>query len=304
MSLPPPLLRRLRARLGAPGAAVPVGGGSISAAHRVETPGGGVFVKHHPAAPAGFFPAEARGLAALGEAAGEALRVPRVLGVFDAAAEGADGEPSWIALEWLEPAPRGAGFGERLGRGVAALHAPLGGGGAWGGGEDNFIGRLPQENAACATWAAFWRERRLEPQLRRARDAGRLPGRAADWERLFARLDDVLAPAEEEGPSLLHGDLWSGNVLCTLPDGAPALVDPAACRGHREADLAMADLFGGFDARFHAAYREARPLLPGYPRSRRPVLQLFYLLVHVNLFGGGYVGQTAAVLGEALRGTA
>jgi fructosamine-3-kinase len=290
----------VEARLGAVGAVLPVGGGSISAAWRVELPGGPVFVKHNGSAPPGFFPAEARGLAALREAAAGALHVPRVLAVFDAVAEGAAGEPSWLALEWVEPGPRrDEGFGERLGRGVAALHARRDGG--WGAGEDNFIGELPQENGPVGSWAAFWRARRLEPQLRWARDAGRMPGRAGDWDALFARLDDALAPAEEDGPSLLHGDLWSGNVL-RGPGGEPVLVDPAAYRGHREVDLAMAELFGGFDGRFHAAYREARPLLPGYAETRRPIYQLFYLLVHVNVFGGGYVERTAEVLREALRG--
>jgi fructosamine-3-kinase len=108
----------------------------------------------------------------------------------------------------------------------------------------------------------------------------------------------VLAPAEEDGPSLLHGDLWSGNVLSASSE--PALIDPAVYRGHREADLAMAELFGGFDARFHAAYREAWPLLPGYAETRRPIYQLYYLLVHVNLFGGGYGTQTVATLRRAL----
>ncbi|HEX2092388.1 MAG TPA: fructosamine kinase family protein, partial [Longimicrobiaceae bacterium] len=166
--------------------------------------------------------------------------------------------------------------------------------------EDNFIGPLPQPNAPAAGWAEFWRDRRLEPQLRRARDAGHSPGPPADWERLFARLPGLLAPAERDGSSLLHGDLWSGNVVAGA-GGEPWLVDPAAYRGHREVDLAMAGLFGGFSARFHAAYAEAWPLLPGYPEGRRAVYQLYYLLVHVVLFGGGYVERTRAALREALR---
>ena len=299
MTLPAPVRRRVEERFGAIGGVQPVGGGSISAACRIVLPGGPAFLKHNASAPAGFFPAEARGLAFLRQAVGDALRVPGVRAVFDADAEGAREEPSWIVMEWLEPGRRGGGFGERLGRGVAALHAVRGGG--WGG-EDNFIGALPQENTSAPSWPAFWRERRLEPQLRLARDAGRMPGRPGDWEALLARLDGVLAPGEVEGPSPLHGDLWSGNVVCTGP-GEPALVDPAAFRGHREVDLAMADLFGGFDARFHAAYHEASPTLPGYREARRPVYQLFYLLVHVNLFGGGYVAQTATMLGGALRGS-
>jgi fructosamine-3-kinase len=233
-------------------------------------------------------------------AAAADVRVPEVLAVCDSGdvchdAEDSDGRggPAWLALEWLERGPRGADFGERVGRGLAALHRV--GTGGWGWEEDNFIGSLPQENRTAPSWAEFWRERRLEPQLRRARDVGRMPGSAAQWDALFARLPDALAPAEADGPSLLHGDLWSGNVLAAA-DG-PALIDPAVYRGHREADLAMADLFGGFDARFQAAYREAWPLAPGYERERRPIYQLYYVMVHVNLFGGSYVQQAARLLG-------
>src|SRR5215207_4748885 len=128
--------------------------------------------------------------------------------------------------------------------------------------------------------------------------AGCEPGPRRERERLLDSLPEFLAPAEEDGPSLLHGDLWSGNVISAA--GAPALIDPAVYRGHREVDLAMTELFGGFDARFYAAYEEAWPLLPGYREARRAVYQLYYLLVHVNLFGGSYVGQTAALLRRVL----
>ncbi|MFL5385908.1 MAG: fructosamine kinase family protein [Longimicrobiaceae bacterium] len=265
----------------------PVAGGCVSETFRIETGDGPVFLKHHPQAPLGLFTAEADGLRALREAVGGALRIPAVL-ALDPASDGA----RWIALEWLEPGARGPGFGERLGRGLAALHR--GGVRGWGWERPNFIGPLPQANEPAPAWAELWRDRRLAPQLAMARAAGRDAGPAGEWDRLFDRLPELLAPAEEDGPSLLHGDLWSGNVLSA--SGEPALVDPAVYRGHREADLAMAELFGGFDAHFHAAYREAWPLLPGYAEVRRPIYQLYYLLVHVNLFGGGYGAQTAAVL--------
>lgn len=278
----PALRRALEASLGRIGEARAVGGGSINQAARVESEGGPVFVKYSDDAPAGIFAAEARGLEALA-AAGSGLVVPRVLGVGD----------DWLVLEWLEPAPRTRDFGEALGRGLAALHRS---GGSWGWDEDNFIGSLPQENATAASWPEFWWARRLEPQLRRARALGRLP--AGDWERLSDSLPRLLAPAEEEGPSLLHGDLWSGNAMATAR--GPALVDPAVHRGHREVDLAMTELFGGFGAEFYAAYEEAWPLQPGYREERRGVYQLYYLLVHANLFGGGYAGQTEAVLRKVI----
>jgi fructosamine-3-kinase len=289
--IPEPLCRAVEARLGRVRRTSPVGGGSVNDSLRVELSAGPVFLKHNARARPGMFAAEARGLEALADAAGE-LVVPRPLAWADAE----DGAPAWIALEWLEPAGRPRDFAERLGRGLAVLHRARRTE-RWGWMEDNFIGSLPQENGPAETWAEFWRTRRLEPQLGRARAAGRLPGREADWARLFDRLPEVLAPAEQDGPSLLHGDLWTGNVLAAA--GGPALIDPAVYRGHREADLAMTELFGGFGDGFYAAYREAWPLLPGYA-TRRAVYQLWYLLVHVNLFGGNYVSQTSGVLQEAL----
>ena len=279
--LPEPLRRSLEAHFGRVGEVRAVSGGSINQAARVEGADGPFFLKYSADAPPGIFAAEARGLEALA-ASGCGLVVPRVLALGE----------DWLALEWLEPAPRAAGFGERLGRGLAALHRS---GGTWGWDEANFIGSLPQENAVVAgSWADFWWTRRLEPQLRRARTVGRLPARDADWERLRDALPTLLAPAESDGPSLLHGDLWSGNVMSAAH--GPALVDPAVYRGHREVDLAMSELFGGFSADFYAAYNEAWPLRPGYREKRCGVYQLYYLLVHVNLFGGAYGAQTAEVL--------
>lgn len=289
-----PLRAVVEARLGPVRGASPVRGGCINHGMRVELADGIVFLKHNAAAPPGLFAAEARGLDALRRAA-DGLVVPRPI----AWAEAEDGAPAWLAMEWLEPGPPGADFAERLGRGLASLHGTVPDPEDWGWRENNFIGALPQENGRMESWADFWRARRLEPQLAMAWDGGRLPGRMADWDRLMARLPGLLEPAEADGPSLLHGDLWGGNVMATA-DG-PALIDPAVYRGHREADLAMTELFGGFGAGFYAAYGETWPLMDGYP-ARRAVYQLWYLLVHVNLFGGGYVAQTAGVLREALAG--
>jgi fructosamine-3-kinase len=282
----------VEARFGPVRGARPVGGGCINRALRLELGNGPAFLKYNREAPPGFFAAETRGLEALREEVGEALRVPRVLASRDAEGEGT----AWLLLEWVEPGERGAAFDERLGRGVAALHRPAKGGWGWEG--DNFIGPLPQPNAPRGRWGEFWRDLRLEPRLRAVRDAGHAPGAPAEWERLLGDLPALLAPAEEEGPSLLHGDLWSGNVLAAA-GGEPALVDPAAYHGHREVDLAMSELFGGFSPRFYAAYEEARPFLPGFPEGRRAVYQLYYLLVHVELFGSGYLPRTRAALREA-----
>ncbi len=263
----------------------PVGGGCVSPTARVESESGDVaFLKWADGA-SRMFAAEAEALEAL--AAAGAVRVPEVLG---SAAEA----PAWLLLEWMEPGDGGAAAWRRLGAGLAALHRATAE--AWGWPADNFIGSLPQENGWMARWPAFWRERRLLPQLRRAYASGHFSG--ADrraFAALLDRLDGLLGEAAAaDGPSLLHGDLWGGNVHMTTD--APALVDPSIYYGHREVDLAMSELFGGFRAEFHAAYREAWPLRPGYVEARRAVYQLYYLLVHVNLFGGSYVaGARAAV---------
>ncbi len=271
-------------------AAAPLGGGCISPAVRLESGAGDVaFLKWGVGdTPAGLFTAEARGLAAL-RAAG-AVRVPEVFGVGD---EGT----GWLLLEWLDPAYADVATWAALGRSLAALHgvrAPR-----YGAEADNFIGSLPQANGSLEEWAAFWRERRLVPQLRRAYEAGAFgPGDRRRFDRLLDSLPERLADAQGDGASLLHGDLWSGNVHVTA-GGTAALIDPSCYHGHREVDLAMSELFGGFDAAFYRAYAEAWPLLPGYEPERRAIYQLYYLLVHVNLFGGGYVRSTLAALGQA-----
>jgi protein-ribulosamine 3-kinase len=260
--LPEEVHEEVERELGPIRGARPVGGGCINPSLRLDLDRGPVFLKFNPDSPAGMFAAEACGLEAL-RAAASGLRVPEVFAWRDTDAGG----PGWLALEWLEPGARRADTGERLGRGLAALHrAPAEG---WGWERDGFIGSLPQVNAPAACWA--------------------------EWDRLLRALPEILAPAEDDGPSLLHGDLWSGNVLAS-DTGEPALVDPAAYRGHREVDLAMSELFGGFPPRFLDAYREAWPLRPGYGEVRRGVYQLFFLLVHVNIFGGGYARQTEAAL--------
>jgi fructosamine-3-kinase len=231
-----------------------------------------------------MFAAEARGLGWLAEAG--ALRIPRVVVVSrpeDAA--------QFLVLELLESGRPARDFDERLGQGLAALHrfgAP-----GFGLDHDNFIGRLPQSNATAATWVEFYRTRRLEAQLRMAVDGGHATDRMRrGFERLFAELPDLVGPAEP--PARLHGDLWGGNLLCD-DAGAPCLIDPAVYGGHREIDLAMMRLFGGFGARVFAAYEEAWPL-PDGSAERVALYQLYPLMVHVNLFGGGYVGSVESAL--------
>ncbi len=267
-----------------------VAGGDINLAFEARLGDGRrVFVKTHPDGPRTLFSCEARGLRWLREAG--ALRTPEVLAVADASGH----QPGFLVLEYIEPAQRDPSFDETLARGLAALHkfgAP-----SFGLDYDNFIGSLPQPNGPRDNWCAFYREQRLEVQLRLAVDRGRIAeSMARDFMRLFDRLEMLVG--DPEPPSRLHGDLWGGN-LHVDERGQPCLIDPAVYGGHREIDLAMMKLFGGFGRRVFEAYDEAWPLSDSSDR-RVPLYQLYPLLVHVNLFGGSYVAQVSRALRAAL----
>ncbi len=291
MRLPQPLLDGLEAEFGNITDVSAVSGGCISRAARLETRAGPVFLKFGADSPAGLFRSEAHGLRELRSGAGDDLKIPEVLALGDQ--EGAAFR--WLVLEWLETGKAGWEQARGLGTGLARLHGHRGDG--WGDRQDGFIGSLPQDNARCESWADFWARRRLIPQLERCGWGG--GGTRDRWEALLDRLPSMLEVAEEEGPAPLHGDLWGGNVI-PLADGRTALIDPSFHHGHREVDLAMADLFGGLTILAREAYLEALPLAPGYEEVRRGVYQLYYLLVHVNLFGGGYAVQTESVLDQVL----
>ena len=276
-----------------------VGGGCINNSVRIETAEGThCFLKWNPTSPTGLFAAEAAGLVALRSAA--AVRVPQPL----AWSSGGSG-PGWLLMEYIAATPAAADSDERLGRGLAGVHlrepearstslGPHGGvlasdtPSSFGWHEDNWIGALSQSNDVETSWAVFWRDHRIVPQLRRARRENYLSDPKLDRvvELIPKALDDV------ETPELLHGDLWSGNAYFSA-GGDPVLVDPAVYHGDGEVDLAMAELFGGFGPRFFHAYQEARPISPAYEAYRRDLYQLYYLLVHVNLFGASYEGSTS-----------
>jgi fructosamine-3-kinase len=274
--------------------AQPLGGGCINPSARIDTDHGErFFVKWNARAPETMFGAEADGLIALAGAG--ALRVPAVVAVAAA-------RPRWLLLEYIESGRPARDYAERLGTGLAAVHrSGAGDEPAWGWPHDNFIGSLPQSNAAARSWGEFWRDERLQPRLERAHAAAHFSGKdGALLDRVVERTPELLADVDEP-PSLLHGDLWGGNVLADM-QGHPVLIDPAVYRGHREVDLAMSELFGGFPAGWMDAYDRAWTIDPGYAHHRRALYQLYYLLVHVNLFGASYEAACVRAAKEALRG--
>lgn len=286
MTLPKTLLVVLEVHLGRVVEANPVGGGDISQEARLRlAEGQQVLVKWQSPSFPDLFSAEKRGLELLRSAG--ALRVPVVLLQTEASSE----SPAFIVLEWLDAGAKSAASAARLGTGLAALHRVAGA--AFGLDHDNFIGANPQSNHPAKDWPTFFREQRLAFQMDLARRNGYLPRQRARWlEKLLARLGDWL-PAKPPA-SLLHGDLWGGNWLA-LTSAEPALIDPAVYYGHREADLAFTELFGGFPAAFYAAYQSAWPLEPGY-EERKELYNLYHLLNHLNLFGEGYGSSVDSIL--------
>jgi fructosamine-3-kinase len=248
----------------------PVGGGDLNDAYAARLADGSeAFVKTRDGAAPGEFAGEAEGLRWLADAG--ALRVAEVLAVGD----------DWLALRWIERGRLDAAGEEELGRGLAALHRT--GAPSFGGPRSLRLGPLELPNDPSDDWPSFYASRRLAPLGARA-------GLAEVIERVCARIDAIAGPPEP--PSRLHGDLWSGNVLAGA-DGRPWLIDPAAYGGHREVDLAMLTLFGTPSARTLAAYDEVWPRADGH-EERVPLYQLFPLLVHAVLFGGGYAASAAS----------
>lgn len=271
-----------------------VGGGDINtAAVLILTGGQRVFIKENRADLKDMFAAEATGLEALGKTAvgGHSPPVPKVL------AHGVDGKRSFLLLEEI-PAGKlksGADFG----RAMAALHWDSRQGESrrekTGFDSGNWIGRTPQPNESADSWIDFFRERRLEFQWSLLRQNGYGDtGSGRNMQSLLNRLENLLPEVEDGIPSLLHGDLWGGNWVAAA-DGRAWLVDPAVYYGHREADIAMTLLFGGFPPGFHTAYNETWPLIPGFS-ERKDIYNLYHLMNHVNLFGSSYWGSVQGIL--------
>jgi len=254
----------------------PVTGGDINQAFCLELDSGErLFAKTHASPPPQMFEAEALGLASLDQALPGFC--PEVIAVS------ADG----LVLEWLDLAPGSCGAAS--GRALAELHQqPTK---QFGGQDPNYLGIIEQRQPACQTWAELYGQHRLAPL------ASRLPSALAKpLDRLIPRLEKLLDLPDP--PSLIHGDLWGGNAGETA-QGRAVIYDPAVATAHREQDLAMSLLFGGFSPAFYAAYEEHYPLTPGW-RERVPLHQLYPLLVHVLLFGSGYASQAHSAMSRYL----
>jgi len=294
MDIPAVIAAVVQETIGAPVTDAEAVGGGRSHTARLATAAGPFFAKWATGPNAKTFMPEAEGLRALA-ARTDGLRIPEPV----AAAPAQGGDPGFLITPWIDSADPTPAHARTLGRGLAALHCVQEDEDArYGFAEDNFIGEMPQQNPWHDTWPAFFRACRLEPQAAWARERGVWQ---AAWDAPFAQLLEALPellPATPT-PSLVHGDLWGGNVLMTGSRDA-ALIDPAVYHGHREVDLAMTELFGRFSPPFYAAYEEAWPVDEGYA-SRRPVYNLYHLLNHLNIFGSGYARSVEETMRAVLK---
>ncbi|MGD8587865.1 MAG: fructosamine kinase family protein [Chromatiales bacterium] len=263
-----------------------VGGGCINTTVMLGDGRRTYFVKLNADHLLDMFEAEAAGLAAM--AATETIRVPRPI------CSGVAGGQAYLVLEAIDMGHGGGKSAELAGRQLAAMHRFSQARFGWY--RDNTIGSTPQPNAEADSWIDFWRDRRLGFQLELAVRNGH--GRALQrlGEQLLVGFPALIDHAPV--PSLLHGDLWGGNLAYDL-SGDPVIFDPAVYYGDREADLAMTELFGGFGQAFYAAYREAWPLDAGYA-VRKTLYNLYHILNHANMFGGGYAGQAIGMMERLL----
>jgi fructosamine-3-kinase len=261
-----------------------VAGGCINQGYRVSDGTRSYFVKLNQAPQVDMFAAEAAGLREIG--ATQTIRVPLPV------CHGTIEQSAYLVLEWLDLGPAGAGWAA-LGDRLAALHRVTSSQG-FGWQQDNTIGSTPQPNPWTLDWTEFWVQHRIGHQLRLAqRQGGQFPQAAP----LLAAIPDRLA-GHRPIASLVHGDLWSGNAAVTQA-GEPVIFDPATYYGDREVDLAMTELFGGFPREFYQGYDRAFPRDRGYA-ERKPIYNLYHLLNHFNLFGGGYEAQANRTIAQIL----
>ncbi len=264
-----------------------VGGGDINEAFRLQAAGVDWFVKINRAALADMFAAEAAGLREL--AAQQQIKIPAVV------CHGSDGKQAFLVLEYIELAGLRGDAAARFGRQLAALHRIPQAYFGWH--IDNTIGSTPQHNPRSNDWVEFWQKQRLGKQLQFAADNGFTGQLQRNGAKLLEKIP-VLFSDYRPQPSLLHGDLWGGNASADA-QGNPVIYDPACYYGDRETDIAMTELFGGFGRDFYAAYNDEYPLDAGYS-VRKTLYNLYHILNHLNLFGGGYLGQAETMIERLL----
>ena len=264
-----------------------VSGGSINTTEVLEGSGRKFFVKLNTAIRLDMFEAEVEGLAEIANS--ESVRVPQPVCC------GTHADQAYLVLEYLDIGRGNGKTGELLGQQLASMHRATRARFGWR--RANTIGSTPQINIEADDWPTFYREQRLRFQLELAAANGHGGNLLRRGEQLLEKIPAFFASYQPQ-PSLLHGDLWGGN-HAALNDGTPVIFDPAVYYGDREADLAMTELFGGFGEDFYAAYRAAWPLDSGY-RVRRELYNLYHVLNHLNLFGGGYRAQAGQMIERCL----
>jgi fructosamine-3-kinase len=261
-----------------------MGGGCINQAYLLQDKSHSYFIKTNQASLISMFEAEAAGLREIART--DTIRVPEPICL------GSAGEKAYLVLEQIEMSNQGSM--ELAGRELAQMHKKIGGGFGWR--MDNTIGSTHQPNNLSTDWIEFWRERRLGYQLKLASELGYGSRLRESGEKLKELLPQLID--HQPQPSLLHGDLWSGNISFDR-SSAPVIFDPALYYGDREADIAMTELFGGFGSAFYSAYNEAWALDPGYP-ERKALYNLYHILNHLNIFGGGYASQAQGMIDRLL----
>ncbi|MDD4914982.1 MAG: fructosamine kinase family protein [Methylococcales bacterium] len=264
-----------------------IGGGDISLAYKLQAADASWFIKLNRADLHDMFIAEAAGLQTL--AASGALKMPEVIAV------GQFRQHAYLVLNFIELRPLRAPGMLRLGEQLAQLHRQTQSWFGWW--RDNTLGSTPQSNARHEGWISFWRQERLGRQLAFAAANGYGGTLQSRGEKLVAQLDGLFV-GYQPAPALLHGDLWAGNAAADIHD-QPVIYDPACYYGDREADIAMTELFGGFSQDFYAAYRNEYPLDSGY-KIRKILYNLYHVLNHLNLFGGGYLAQANSMIERLL----
>jgi protein-ribulosamine 3-kinase len=262
---------------------IPIGGGSISRSYKLRSTAGSFFLKINSGVNAGkMFKAEANGLDLLRRNSN--FKIPRVIGNYT------DGNESFLLMEYIESANHQSHYWQDLASRLAELHRHTHN--KFGLDKSNYIGSLLQKNTFEEDWPTFFINQRILPMVSMARNQALVTAQfVVAMESALPVLTEIMP---KESPALVHGDLWSGNLMVDA-SGNPCLVDPAVYYGHREMDIAFSRLFGGFDEQFYQVYQQAYPMEPGY-NERLDIYNLYPLMVHLNLFGRSYLGQIEMIL--------